>query len=255
MKIISSFILTLFIASTLFGQNIIDKHFEAYKSMENYTNVSMSSKMFELAGYIEFDENDKELNELKEFITTIDALNLIVGREVENPKNKYASALSKVSNSHEELMRVDDNDDSFTFLINENRGVVKEFVMIGTTDQELFILSLTGKMNLRDLSKLAGKMQSHGLSQMQMFDDHRVEDVKVYPNPSAPGENITVEIPENMVGGTATLFNMNGGAVTTVDIENMTQNISTKGLAAGSYVVHLNKEGVTMKKRVIVQSK
>jgi hypothetical protein len=255
MKTIVNLLLAVLLTTPLFSQNIIDKHFEAYKSQENFTAVNVSAKMFELAGYIEFDENDKELSELKEFIGTVEAFNLIAGREVADPVAKYTSAIKKVASSHEELMNVQDNGDRFTFFIDESKGVVRELVMVGTTNQELFIASITGRMNLRDLSRMANKIQTSGFSHMKMLDDKGAADLKVFPNPTVVGSDMTLQMPEHLIGGKATLYNMNGQAVQTVDIVNREQQLTTKGVAVGSYVLELQHDGVSMKKRVVIQSK
>ena len=255
MKTIVNIFLAIILATPLFGQNIIDKHFETYKTQENFTAVNVSAKMFELAGYLDFDENDNELNELKEIISTVEAFNLIVGREVKDPIKKYSSAVKKVAASHEELMNVQDNGDRFTFFIDESKGVVRELVMIGTTDQELFIASITGKMNLRDVSKMFNKIQSSGFSHMKMLNDHGAADVKVYPNPTDAGNALTVEMPKHLIGGKATLYNMNGKSVQTFDITNSTQEMTTSGVTTGNYILELKHEGVSMKKRVSIQSK
>lgn len=255
MKKIIHLLIAIILSTPLFGQNIIDKHFESYKAQDNFTAVNVSAKMFELAGYIEFDENDEELSELKDFIGTVKAFNLIAGREVTNPLTKYTSAIAKVTASHEELMNVQDKDDRFTFFIDESNGIVHELVMVGTTDQELFIASITGEMNLRDLSKMANKIQSSGFSHMKMLEDHGAADLKIYPNPAVAGGTLTVELPSHLIGGNATLFNIKGKAINNFKITNDKQDLNTYDLKDGNYILELENNGVSMKKRIIIQSK
>lgn len=255
MKSILTLALAILMSVGLSAQNIIDKHFEQYKSQDNFTTVHVSSKMFELAGYIDFETDDSDIQEIRDFITTITSFDMIAGREVENARSSYRSAIKKVENSHEELMRVDDKEGSFTFFIDEKRGVVREVVMVGTTDQELIIFSLTGKMDLRELSKMANKMQKVGFSKLDMIEEHGAAHMRVYPNPAHAGHELTVEIPSNMAGGEARVFDMNGRIIKSYDVESGKQAMPTSGLSDGNYVLEVIKDGVTLKKRFVIQSK
>ncbi len=255
MKTITSVILALVFSTTMFAQNVIDKEFKNLKEQENYTSVNVTSKMFELANYLETDEDNAEMKELKEFITTISEFNLIAGREVANAKAEYSQALTKVEDDYEELMNVEDKKGSFTFFIDEQGGIVNEVVMVGTSDEkELIIFSLTGQMNLRQLSKMASKIQMDGFAEMAILTESGATEVKVYPNP-ATDEELNIEVPANLVGGTATLINMDGQAIKSYKVENEEQTIATMGVPSGHYVLEIKHEGVTVKQRVVVQSK
>lgn len=255
MKSLTAVLIAIFATTSLFAQNIIDDQFSQYKVLENFTNVQVSSKMFELAGYIEFDESDEDLSELKEMISTIDAFQLIAGRALENPMPMYKDALAKVSKSHEELMRVTDKEGKFSFFIDEKRGVVREIVGIGTTEQELIIFSFTGKMNLKQLGKMANKMQSDGVPFFNKLKEHKASEVNIYPNPVEGGDDMTIEMPDNLTGGQATVYDMKGQVMQSFDITSEKQTIPTRGLPSGSYVVEMRNEGVVLKKRMVVQSK
>ena len=254
MKYLLSFALAFVFSMTMMAQNIVDTKFNEYKALDNYTSVKVSAKMFELAGYIEFDENDAEMNELKDFIETITAFNMIAGRQVENPKSHYELGIKTVSTTHEELMRVDDKAGSFTFFIDETKGLVHELVMVGTTEAEFIVFSLTGKMNLRDLSKMTSKMQNMGFSKLDMIEKHGAAHLEVYPNPSSAGDEMTIKVPEHLMNGEARLYDMNGKAVKNFKIQNNEESLNTSRLQNGNYILEITKDGVTMKKRVVIQA-
>lgn len=151
-------------------------------------------------------------------------------------------------------MHVDDKQERFTFMIDEKGGIVNEIIMVGNTDEELIIFSLTGEMDLRQMSRMANKIQAQGFSHMEMLKDNGAGEVKVYPNPSN-GSSLTVKIPNQMIGGSANLYNMKGEAVSNFRIESEEQDINVYEMPNGKYVLELQKDGVTIKQKVIIQSK
>ena len=93
-----------------FGQNIIDKHFSAYKSQEKFTTVHITSKAFELSAYLEFEDENGDFEEFRQFLSTVKSFDMIAGREVGDAARKYNSALRKVKGTHEEIMHVTEDD-------------------------------------------------------------------------------------------------------------------------------------------------
>lgn len=255
MKSVIAFTVALCFTVASFAQNVIDKHFSMYKDNENFTSIQVTGKMFELSGYIEIDSEDEDLAEIKDFVNTINSFNLIAGDNVENVTTAFKSAVKKVSATHEELMRIDNKDGNFAFYINERNGIVKEVVMVGRGTEELIIFSLMGDMNLRDIGQMANSIQQGGLSKLDMIGKHGVDQVKVYPNPTSAGDDITVDIPEALMGGTASITDMNGRVIKTVNIDNEQQTFSTRKLSSGNYVISLQKDEVTINRQFVVRGR
>ena len=82
--------------------------------------------------------------------------------------------------------------------------------------------------------------------------DVELGDMKVYPNPATSDAQLTVEIPQKMIGGSITVYDLSGNQVQKMDATDNRNEINTDGLAAGQYVVEINKAGVTLKKKFIV---
>ncbi|MBL7942236.1 MAG: DUF4252 domain-containing protein, partial [Flavobacteriales bacterium] len=64
------------------------------------------------------------------------------------------------------LMSVQDQGESISFFINEQSGIVKELVMIGASDQEFYLMSIMGNIDLKQLSKLAHVVKIEGMDKL-----------------------------------------------------------------------------------------
>lgn len=243
----------LFLLSTAFGQNIIEKHFSTYKSQPEFTSIHVSSKAFELSAYLDFEDTDEDFAEFKDFLSTVNSFDMIAGDELEVAGKKYQAALKKVQASHEELMTVSENGGEFTFLIDETNGIVKELVMVGTQKDKLAIFSLTGNMDLNQLSKMSSMMKDAGGAELEKMFENGIHEVKVYPNPISTGEELSIELPEDMNSGTVNLLNLNGAKVRSFEITSNRHTLKTNGLAAGNYILELNNGQVSIKRKLVIR--
>ena len=244
----------LLLPGITFAQNAIDKHFKQYKAQEDVTKIHITSRMFELAAHMELKDEDVKVAEFKKFISTIEEFNMIVKRETAESKTQYQSALKKIGGPYEELMSVEDKQGRFTLFIDESKGVVREVVMVGAGPQEFMVFSLTGAMDLKQLSRMAREVQSDGFQQMGRMFEHGVSEVKAYPNPLKPDQVLNIELPEKMIGGKASLISMEGKVVKEFSIHSKQEQMETGTLPAGSYVLKFSKGNINMKKRVILQA-
>jgi hypothetical protein len=63
---------------------------------------------------------------------------------------------------------------------------------------------------------------------------------------------LSIEIPEKMIGGKVSLINANGAKVGDANVDGSIHKIQTSGLTPGYYFVTIDKDGVLMKKKVLV---
>ncbi len=248
-----NFILIALLASFttgIFAQNIIEREFSHYIDQENVTSVFVSGKVFEYASYIE--TNEPEFEEIKDFITTIESFNLIAVQDHPTPAEEYRAATKRVGSDYEELIRVTDKEGNITVYIDEENGIVTELVGIASGEKEFVVFSLYGRMDLNKVGELAGKLQSDGFEQLSVIRDNEVAKVKVYPNPTNAADGFTLEVPESMDGGTGTVYDMNGSKINSFPLRTGDQNMETQSYAPGKYIVELQKDGVRIKKKLIV---
>ncbi len=235
------------------GQNIIDKHFTAYKGQEAFTQVHVSSKAFELSAYVELQEENEEFEAFKEFLKTVTSFDMMVGNEVAEAIHKYQTALAKVKATHEELLQVKDRDERFTFLIDEENGWVNELVMVGCNSDKLAIFSLTGNMDLNQLIQMSNMMHIEGDHQIKQLFEHKVHEVTYYPNPIDRGENLVLQLPRELSKGTVSLYNLSGVKVKEYELNGEKQQIEMSGLDMGNYILEVKNENVSVKKKVLVK--
>lgn len=249
-------IMTAFLAIMMIGginaqNNAIQTYFSDLSERDDMTKISITGKIFQMAAYLETD--DEEIEEFKEFVSTIHSFQAIVGDEPEFSSSDYYASLSKVENSYEELMSVEDKNGSFNFRIKEKNGVVKELLMVGLSESDLIILSLTGEMDLRQLSKMTSKVQMEGFDYLSKMDENGMDEIKVYPNPASAGSPFNIEVPESFVGGTATLYDMNGRLVMTYPMGTRKQQVRIDKVKPGNYVIEFLKDNVKVTRKVEVQ--
>ena len=74
-------------------------------------------------------------------------------QEVRDQMRKEFSSL--ISKSHEELMRVKDNDTRASFYIVQNGDLINEMIMLADTDSDYVVIRITGKFTLEDIQEVA----------------------------------------------------------------------------------------------------
>ncbi len=244
----------LFSATVAFSQNIVDKHFSQYKGADEFTTVHISGKMFELASQIDIEVEGEDMKQLKDMASRIESFNLIVGEHLPNLDSEYKSALTKVKSSHEELMRVNSPEGNFMFKVDEANGIVNELILVGKADGKFIVFSLMGQIELNELGTMMKGIQEHGIEELSGAFEGGADKFKVYPNPVNSSDQITIAIPSSMDGGDATLNDMNGNVIQSiVGLNTSKQQISTQGLAPGTYIVTLKKGETLLSKKVVVQ--
>ncbi|NND93525.1 MAG: DUF4252 domain-containing protein [Flavobacteriales bacterium] len=250
-KLIITIGLIFSIAALSAQQNAIGNHFSNYLDREDITKISVTGKIFELAAYIEAD--DEETKEFKDFVSSIDFFQMIVGDEGQFTQNDYRSALGKVEREYEELMTIEDKDGDFNFRIKERNGVVREVIMLGYTTDDLIIMSISGHMDLRQLSKMGSRIQTEGFEHFKKIEDSGMDQIKIYPNPAQSGQQFNIQVPENFVGGEASLMDLNGRLVMTYPMSTKKQQLRLGSVPPGQYVMEFRSDEMTVSKKVSVK--
>ena len=143
-------ILFLCCTSLCFAQ---DKLFEKYADMDNVTSVFISKKMFEMMPNIE--SGGLDLMNLKGKINNLQILTS-EKREIRDQMRKEFSGL--IGKSHEELMRVKDNNTKATFYIEQKGDQINEMIMLADTDNSFNVIQLLGNFTLQDIQEITKEM-------------------------------------------------------------------------------------------------
>lgn len=251
-----SLIICVLISFQLSAQNAVDKYFSNHLENEEATVVQVSGKLFQYAAAIVPDEmeSDEEfpVKDAKAFLSNITSFTLIKIDSLDNSQSEYKRGMNSLGDEYEELVRVRDKDNKVSIMINETNDVIHEIVALVTTENEFVVAALTGEMRLDQIQDIVAKIQSEDIQTMMEGADVELGDMKVYPNPATSDAQLTVEIPQKMIGGSITVYDLSGNQVQKMDATDNRNEINTDGLAAGQYVVEINKAGVTLKKKFIV---
>jgi len=166
-----------------FGQSVFDK----FEDMDGVTSVIVNQKMFKMLMDLQIQTDDPEAQEMIDMVGKITGLKVLTTGDdkISAEMNSTFSSYLKSANL-QELMRIKDGDQTVKFYVKEGKddNHVKELLMFVnglkeiTKDQDINIngkkreietvlLSLTGDIDLRQISKLTNKMNVPGGDQLK----------------------------------------------------------------------------------------
>lgn len=166
-----------------FGQSMFDK----FEDMDGVTSVVVNNKMFKMLADLQLNADNAEDQEVIEMIKKITSFKVLTTGDEGISKQMGQSVASYLKSSNmEELMRMKDGDQTVNFYVKEGKDDkhVKELLMYITglkevtkgTDVtingkkreiETVVLSLTGDIDLKQISKLTSKMNIPGGEQLK----------------------------------------------------------------------------------------
>ncbi|HLV62731.1 DUF4252 domain-containing protein [Galbibacter sp.] len=158
------------------AQSIFDK----YAENSEVTYVALQPKMFQMLSKISVSSDDPDAQAVYDLVNNITSFKVITTEKVEITRDLDNWVTKHLSKSNfEELMRVRDGDANVKFYVKEGSDEfhVEELIMLVTDlnyedleiagqKPETVLLSLTGNIDLRQLSKLTSKMDLPGGDQL-----------------------------------------------------------------------------------------
>ncbi|MEN8125596.1 MAG: DUF4252 domain-containing protein [Bacteroidota bacterium] len=136
--------------------------FDKFEDIDGVTSVIVNQKAFSLMSKIGAESDEEYLDLIK----NIETLKVFATEDASVAKQMKFEAQKYLKNANlEELMRVKDGDDHVKIYVREgsNDNFVKElFMFVNDSSDETVIISLTGNIDLRQVSKLTDKMDLPG---------------------------------------------------------------------------------------------
>ncbi len=155
----------------LFSQS---QNFQKYEDMKEVDAMVMTSKMFKMLAKVDLSNNDPEARAYMNLIENLDRIQIF---KTSDPKVRDQMASDVKSylqkNSMDELMRVSEDGKNIKFysVPGKNDNYVKELFMYlqGETDNKpmTVILSITGDIDLSQLSKLTADLKVPGAEELK----------------------------------------------------------------------------------------
>lgn len=153
-------------ASSLMAQSsAIDRYYQDYRQDDRYTHVSVSSKMFDL--FINFEREDPAEQQLVETISKLKGMKVLVGKSVSDAAGEFKTISSMPYRDMEELMEITEANQEFKFFISETNGKISELLMVGHEGESVFMLSLIGDIDLKEIAQLSKKMNIEGFEHFE----------------------------------------------------------------------------------------
>lgn len=166
-----------------FGQSIFDK----YEDMEDVGTVILNQKMFSMIASIDIDLDDEEAENYLEMVKKITGIKIFTTGNEKISADMNGTVKKYLSNSSlEELMRIKDGNQTVKFYVKEGRDEnhVKELLMFVNGLKELtegqdieingkkreietVLITITGDIDLREISKLTSSMDLPGGDQLK----------------------------------------------------------------------------------------
>lgn len=169
--LITSIILLILSTATLAQDDAISKFFPEFETSEDFTKITMSSKMFEL--FLHLEGQTEEEKELIQTISKIKGMKVLALQSDQDDQAKalYKNALMRPSSDYESLMTVEDATNQMSFYIKETNGVIAELLMIMGGDTEFVVMSLSGDIDLNQIANLGRSMDINGMNQLQYLSE------------------------------------------------------------------------------------
>lgn len=157
-----------------FAQNT----FDAFENEREVTSVVVTKNMFKLLSKMDLDSKDPEAKAYLNMVNSLDNIKIFT---TENPEiqQKMDAAVKKhlsSGNKLEELMRINDEGQIIKFFVKEgkNKNSVSELLMhlTGNVDGKhaTVIMTITGDIDLRQLSQLTSDLKVPGSEQLKDID-------------------------------------------------------------------------------------
>jgi len=179
MKKIFSCYLLIFIAGNLMAQNdAINNYFERYVNHEQFTSVYVSPKLIEIVSEIDLkalDDGELGDNEAAMIEEVLDQLKgLMLLRTEENSLIYYKEIFKEFSSNntgYDLLLSVNDKGNQVKMWTQTMENRIQELVLLVGGEEEMIMLSLTGNIDLKKISRLAGNIDVDGIDYLEHLDN------------------------------------------------------------------------------------
>lgn len=151
--------------------------FEKYENMKEVDAMIMTSKMFKMLAKVDFSEGDEEAQQYIRLIENLDEIRMFTSSNSQIRSEMARDVDTYLKNgSLEQLMRVNEDGKNIKFYSKpgKNENVVSELFMFLEGQEEgepiSVILSITGDIDLSQLSRLTRDLKVPGADELNNLD-------------------------------------------------------------------------------------
>lgn len=158
--------LSLISISVWAQQDPLNRFFNKYEQDTSFTIINISPKMFNMFSKINLNSGDKQADQVMDVAKKLTGLRIITKDNVRNGMQLFREANNLVPKDYEELMTIRDHGNDVRFLVNPG-SVIHNLIMLVGGNNEFFAMSLSGNINLSELSQIAGNMNIQSFDQLK----------------------------------------------------------------------------------------
>jgi len=148
------------------AQDLIDGLFDKYQGTKGFTTVVINSAMFDIAAAI---DDDQDLQKMKGMI---DNIRIITMDNSNSEINFYDEMKSQInSKPYVELMTVKEHDNDVVFYVKYAGKEIEELLLVVGGSEDNVVLSITGKMNLKELASISNSVHISGFEYLDNLDN------------------------------------------------------------------------------------
>jgi hypothetical protein len=169
MKKIFFFIVLCLLTIPLWAQqDPLNRFFDKYGPDTSFTIINISPKMFNLFSKVDLNTGDSQADQVLDVAKKLTGLRIITKDNANNSMQLFNEASNMLSKKYEELMTVRDHGNDLKFMIVQGPdGIIHNLVMLVGGNKEFFAMSLTGNIDLNEISKIAGNMNIQGFDKLK----------------------------------------------------------------------------------------
>ncbi len=176
--IIALFALVLLVPLTQAQESVTQELYEKYSGTEGITTVHITKELFGMIAQMNFEGDEAEdMNEMKDAMAGLEFIKIVMF-ENGSADNKDFVAFKKDLGAfdldgYSELMVVDDKDEKIRFVARQDGDMIKEFLILISSENEVGFISIFGDMDMETISKVS---QGMGIQEMGKFGGHDDDD-------------------------------------------------------------------------------
>ena len=164
-KILLTCLISVLLILPGFSQNTVSSLLNGIdaESKKSITQINISGKMLSLAA-----KNDGSIDTAtKELFQNIDKIGVVLGLPINEKLNKQ---LQKHLTSHEELMSIVEDELNIKMYIKETKEQITEFVLSVVSDNNMMLMSISGKIDLDKITNLSKNVKIEGMEHIDKIN-------------------------------------------------------------------------------------
>lgn len=144
----------------------LDRFFDRYEQDTSFTVINISPRMFQMFSQVA--GSAAQQDQVLDVARKLTGLRILTKDNCPNGLQLFQQASALLSRHYQELMTIRDKGSNLKFLVNQDpSGTIRELIMLIGGDQQFFAMSLTGSIDLHELSQIAGSMNIQGFDKLK----------------------------------------------------------------------------------------